>query len=113
MKTKSTEFIVEREMEWQAVGEGVERQIMAYDGQVMLVKVRFGQGAVGAVHTHFHSQASVVMSGKFEAEVDGRKKILSAGDSFYVAPDVPHGVVCLEAGILIDTFSPVRLDFLS
>lgn len=113
MKTKSTEFIIECETEWQAAGEGVERQVMAYDGQVMLVKVRFRQGAVGAVHAHFHSQASVVMNGTFEVEVDGQKRILSAGDSFYVAPDVPHGVVCLEAGVLIDTFSPVRLDFLS
>ena len=45
-------------------------------------------------------------------EIKGEKKILVAGDGFYAEPDVPHGVVCLEAGVLIDAFSPVRADFL-
>ena len=39
-------------------------------------------------------------------------KVLVAGDGYYVAPDELHGCVCLEEGILIDTFSPVRADFL-
>jgi quercetin dioxygenase-like cupin family protein len=40
------------------------------------------------------------------------KSALEAGDGYYVAPDELHGCVCLEAGILIDTFSPMRADFL-
>ena len=36
-----------------------------------------------------------------------------AGDvSAYIPTNVIHGAVCLEAGVLIDTFSPVREDFL-
>lgn len=112
MKTKSAEFLFENATEWEPAGEGVCRQVMAYDGQIMLVKVRFEQGAVGAVHTHYHSQASFVAGGRFEVEIGGQKRILVAGDSFYVAPDLRHGVVCLEAGTLIDTFSPMRQDFL-
>jgi quercetin dioxygenase-like cupin family protein len=53
-----------------------------------------------------------VASGKFELTIEGEKRILEAGDGYYVAPDELHGCVCLEAGILIDTFSPVRADFL-
>ena len=40
------------------------------------------------------------------------KKILKAGDGYYVAPNLFHGCVCLEAGVLIDTFTPMREDFL-
>jgi len=29
-----------------------------------------------------------------------------------VPPHVVHGVVCLEAGMLIDSFNPARADFL-
>ena len=29
-----------------------------------------------------------------------------------VAPNLLHGCVCLEAGVLIDTFTPMREDFL-
>ena len=65
------------------------------------------------MHEHYHSQATYVVSGKFELTIGDKKEILSAGDGYYVAPYEWHGCVCLEAGILIDTFSPVRADFLN
>ena len=91
---------------------GVVRQIMGYDGQLMIVKVKFAKGAVGAQHKHYHSQATYVASGKFELNIGGEVKVLGAGDGYYVAPDQLHGCVCLEEGILIDTFSPHRADFI-
>ena len=36
----------------------------------------------------------------------------SAGDCLYKEPDAVHGCVCLEPGMLIDCFSPMRADFL-
>ena len=42
-KTRSNTFIIEKEKAWEPAGEGVARQIMGYDGQVMLVKVKFDQ----------------------------------------------------------------------
>ncbi|MFT3753729.1 MAG: cupin domain-containing protein [Paludibacter sp.] len=113
MKTKSENFLIGAELTWEEVGGGLHRQIMGYDGQLMLVKVRFDKGAIGYVHEHFHSQSSYVVSGKFEVMINGEKRLLTAGDCFYIEPDVPHGAVCLEEGILIDTFSPVRHDFLN
>ena len=57
-------------------------------------------------------QQYCVESGKFEFTVGNEKKIVEAGDGIYMEPDVPHGCICLEAGILIDCFSPTRADFL-
>ena len=113
MKTKSEVFQIAKEMGWENPGPGIKRQIMGYDGQLMMVKVVFEEGAVGTMHEHYHSQATYVVSGKFELTIGDKKEILSAGDGYYVAPDEWHGCVCLEAGILIDTFSPVRADFLN
>ncbi|MCM1094456.1 MAG: cupin domain-containing protein [Lachnospiraceae bacterium] len=112
MKTKSDVFQIEKEMTWEPAGEGVTRQIMGYDGQIMMVKVKFEKGGIGTIHTHFHSQVTYVVSGKFELTIGDEKRVIAAGDGYYVAPDVPHGCVCLEEGVLIDTFSPMRLDFL-
>lgn len=112
MKTKSEVFQIAKEMGWENPGPGIKRQIMGYDGQLMMVKVVFEEGAVGTMHEHYHSQATYVVSGKFELTIGEEKRILEAGDGYYVAPDVLHGCVCLEAGILIDTFSPMRADFL-
>ena len=100
-------------MPWENPGPGITRQIMAYDGQLMMVKVHFEKGAVGTLHEHYHSQATYVASGKFELTIGTEKRILVEGDGYYVAPDLIHGCVCLEEGVLIDTFSPVRADFLN
>lgn len=113
MKTRSANFNVGSELPWEVVGEGLSRQIMGYDGQIMLVKVKFEKGAIGYVHEHYHSQATYVVSGKFEVMINGEKKILVEGDGFYIEPDAPHGAVCLESGVLIDVFSPVRAEFLN
>ena len=112
METNKKNYQVETELTWAPADEGVERQVMGYDGQLMLVKVRFVKGAVGTLHSHPHSQASYVASGKFELSIGDGKRILQAGDGYYVEPSVPHSCVCLEAGVLIDAFSPQRQDFL-
>lgn len=112
MKTCSERYQIENELKWENPGPGIQRQIMGYDGQLMIVKVKFDKGAVGTLHEHFHSQATYVASGRFELSIAGEKRILGPGDGYYVAPDELHGCVCLEPGILIDTFSPHREDFL-
>ncbi len=112
MKTRSETFLYEKGKQWEPAGEGVTRQIMGYDGQVMLVKVKFEKGAIGTPHTHYHTQTTYVASGKFEFTVNGETKIVEAGDGIYMEPDVLHGCTCLEAGVLIDCFSPMRADFL-
>lgn len=112
MKTCSKVFLIENEISWEPAGEGIKRQILGYNGQLMLVKVKFEKGAVGSAHAHYHSQSTYVASGVFEFHVNGKKQTVTAGDGIYIEPDVLHGCTCLEAGILIDTFSPMREDFI-
>ena len=94
------------------LGGGVSRKILAQDTALMAVEVAFETGAVGAVHTHPHVQISYVLEGKFEADMNGEKTVITKGDTYYTAPNVPHGVVCLEKGVLLDVFTPRRDDFL-
>ena len=109
---KGNTFFKEAEAEWELVGEGISRQITGYNTQLMVVKVKFEKGAVGYVHDHFHSQGTFVASGKFKIIIDGISEILETGDGFFVPPNAKHSAECLEAGMLIDVFSPVREDFL-
>ena len=110
-KELATLFIENDDVAWETVAEGVRRKIMSFDERVMMVKVDFEKGAIGVVHQHYHTQISHVESGVFEVEINGEKKILKAGDAFYIPPNILHGAVCLEAGVLIDIFSPMREDF--
>ncbi|MBS1510182.1 MAG: cupin domain-containing protein [Bacteroidetes bacterium] len=106
-------FIENDDIAWEEVDHLVKRKIMAYDDNLMVVKVQFETGGIGTVHKHYHSQITHVESGVFEVEINGDKKILKAGDAFYIPPNVLHGAVCIAAGVLIDVFSPMREDFIN
>jgi len=113
MQTTEKVFVHNREIQWEPVGDGVRRKIMAYDERLMVVKVEFKKGGIGSVHQHPHSQITHVESGIFEVEIGGEKKVLTSGDAFYIPSNVLHGAVCLEDGVLIDVFSPMREDFVN
>ncbi|MCC8145208.1 MAG: cupin domain-containing protein [Bacteroidales bacterium] len=110
--SQSKAFFVAKEEKIYPAGEKTTRQFVAYDDNIMMVKVMFETGAVGPVHTHPHVQTCYVAKGKFEIDINGEKKILEAGDGFLAEPNIPHGVKCIEEGILIDVFNPCRKDFL-
>ena len=112
MKYTSKEYIQTAGMEWEEVAPGMKRKFMGYDDEIMMVKVKFDKGGIGARHSHIHSQTTYVASGAFEVSIGDEKKILKEGDGFYIPPHIEHGAVCLEDGILIDVFSPIREDFM-
>jgi quercetin dioxygenase-like cupin family protein len=86
--------------------------VLSYDARTMLVRVSFELGSVGSRHRHLHTQLSYVESGVFAVNIGDDQQMLRAGDSFYVPSEMWHGVECLEAGVLLDVFSPARTDFL-
>ena len=110
---RNQKFNFAKEASFENLGGGVKRKILAYGDALMQVEVHFEKGAVGAMHSHVHSQLTYVLSGKFEFTIDGETKIVSAGDTLYKTPNVVHGCVCLEEGVLLDTFNPLREDFLA
>ena len=94
-----------------ASGPGSTRRVLLHTPELMLVEFAFEEDAVGAAHAHPHVQASYVAAGRFEVTIGNATETLSAGDSFIVPSGVRHGVRALEAGTLIDSFAPLRADF--
>ncbi|MDR2951361.1 MAG: cupin domain-containing protein [Prevotella sp.] len=109
---QSKEFILNNGTQIEIVAPGTTRQILGYDENIMLVKVSFETGAIGEMHSHPHVQSSYIDSGKFEVTIDGKKQVLRKGDGFFVPSGKIHGLICLEAGAVIDAFTPAREDFL-
>jgi len=110
--TQSLKFLYAQFTPWTDLGNGVRRQIMGYNNNIMMAKIEFKQDAVGALHHHPHSQSTYVVSGIFELTIGDETRIIKPGDGFFAAPDIKHGVVCIKEGVLLDAFSPVREDFL-
>lgn len=96
----------------EVVGEGVTRQVLGHVPDLMLVRVQFEKGAIGALHHHPHRQVSYISGGKFAVTMGAEESILGVGDCFVAAANVPHGVRTLEAGEIIDVFTPAREEFL-
>jgi quercetin dioxygenase-like cupin family protein len=112
MKYESERFVLGEVAEKEDVGGGIVRQIMGHNDSLMLVRVHFSEGAIGYTHAHPHSQVAYVESGVFEFTTGDETKTLKAGDCAYVPPNVEHGAICKEAGVLLDIFNPAREDFL-
>nr|MBP3282118.1 cupin domain-containing protein [Treponema sp.] len=108
---KNDRWVFHADIVPQSGGQGVERRVLAYSDDLMCVENTFEKGAVGALHSHPHTQVTYVVSGAFEFEIDGVKKVVRAGDSMLKTDGVVHGCVCLEAGKLLDIFNPYRKDF--
>ncbi len=113
MMKQSNVFVEAERKAWEKAGEGVERKILGYDSDLMMVFVKFKKGSVGSLHRHLHRQVTFVEKGSFEVQIAGEKKVLRTGDSFFIPSDVEHGVVALEEGALVDVFSPGREDFVA
>ncbi|MBV1842617.1 cupin domain-containing protein [Photobacterium ganghwense] len=105
-------FVFNDQIELEDLGNGITRKVLAHSDNMMAVEVRFDKGAVGTMHCHPHEQLTYVLSGVFEFTIGDETKIVKAGDTMYKEPNIEHGCVCLEAGVLIDNFTPMRKDFL-
>lgn len=92
-------------------GTGVTRRVLAYCDQIMCVENTFERGAVGPLHSHPHTQLTYVAEGAFSFTIDGETKIVRQGDTLLKENGVGHGCICLEEGILVDIFTPMREDF--
>jgi quercetin dioxygenase-like cupin family protein len=109
---QSEAFVLASDIEVEDLGNGITRQILSYGPEIMNCRLWFESGSAGDIHDHFHSQTTYIESGRFRAHIDGEEREIGAGDSVYIQPNARHGVTCIEAGSLIDSFSPVRQDFL-
>jgi len=92
--------------------DGSSRRVILDLPELMLVEFTFDKGGVGALHSHPHIQTSYVAKGVFEVTIDGVTQTIRKGGAYIVPPNLVHGVRAIEAGTLVDSFTPRRADFL-
>ncbi len=99
-----------------AIRPGAERRL-AYTDHLMIVVVDFYDGPQeqpDPPHAHPHEQVSYVATGEIIFFMDGQQTRLGAGDVYVVPSGKPHTIQLLsEHARVIDSFTPIREDFLS
>lgn len=93
-------------------GPGTTRQVLAESPELMVVRFAFEAGGEGLLHHHPHVQSTYCASGRFRFQVGAERFEVGPGDAFTIPSGAEHGCLCLEAGVLIDSFTPRRDDFL-
>ena len=98
--------------DWQRAEPGVKRRIFPPGQSLMMMEVHFEAGAEGYEHSHPHEQLTYCLKGSFEFKLDGVVHPLRAGETIFIPGGTVHGVKALEAGALLDAFTPLRDDLL-
>jgi quercetin dioxygenase-like cupin family protein len=99
----------------QTIAEGRTRFLSQTD-RLMMAVIDFSDGPTSEPdppHSHPHEQITYVADGEIVFHLADEKHRLRKGDMFTVPGDVPHSVQLLTEKVrLVDTFTPIREDFL-
>jgi quercetin dioxygenase-like cupin family protein len=109
---KDVQWIFGKDIEGENVAPGVVRRVLAYCDAMMCVENYFEKDAVGPLHSHPHTQITYVSEGRFRFTIGDDEREVVKGDTLLKQDGVKHGCVCLEKGILVDFFTPMREDFI-
>ena len=108
---KNQKWVYYKDIEGVSASPGVIRKVLAYCDSMMCVENAFETGASGAMHSHPHTQITYVAEGRFRFTIGDEVKEVAKGDTLCKQDGIQHGCVCLEKGILVDFFTPMREDF--
>ena len=92
---------------------GITRRTIANGRTMYQMIATLVAGSRMPEHRHAQEQIVHILEGQMRLIVDGVPHELSAGDSFYLASNVPHGVETVLQTRVLDTFSPPRDDYLA
>ena len=104
-------WVPHAEMSPEPCGPGVQRRVLAYSKDAMCVENTFETGGVGAMHCHPHTQITYIVSGRYRFTIGDETREVGPGDTLLKQNGVMHGCVCLEGGVMLDFFTPMREDF--
>jgi quercetin dioxygenase-like cupin family protein len=91
--------------------EGLTRQVLAFNPDMMLVRHHMQPGWRGARHSHPHRQMVYVIRGHIHFVCGAETFDAFAGDSFIVPGGVEHEASAIAESEVLDFFVPCREDY--
>jgi quercetin dioxygenase-like cupin family protein len=105
--------LMQKKNPWIEICPGIKRRTVAHGQRMYQMVAELEAGSVMPAHQHPQEQIVHILSGRMKLIVEGSPHELKAGDSFYLASNVPHGVETIEQTRVLDTFSPPRDEYLA
>lgn len=105
-------MVTKKEEAKKRIFKGVSLDSLAIGEKSIVTKMNYVKGNFATTHTHPNEQSGYVISGRYRMIVNGQEYELNAGDSYAVPGNVPHSFEVIEAGEVVDVFTPIREDYL-
>jgi quercetin dioxygenase-like cupin family protein len=115
LQVKKMTAILEKETPKTPIGEKRTRYL-THSKDLMVVVIDFDDGPAAKPdepHSHPHQQITYVAEGELLFFIEEERTRLNTGDMIVIPPDTLHSVQPVSEHVrLVDTFSPIREDFL-
>ena len=92
--------------------KGVDLLVGAIGETTMVTLMTFKKGQTVGKHSHPHEQCGYCLRGSFELTAGGRTVTIRPGDSYAIPGNEEHSYVILEDADAVETFTPLRKDYL-
>ena len=90
---------------------GLQRQVLAYNPNLMLVRHQMEKDWRGTRHSHPHDQLVYIIRGRLRFTDESSTFEVATGDSFVVPGGVEHQASAMEESEVLDIFNPYREDY--
>lgn len=104
---------MKNENPWIEICPGIKRQTLTSGASMYQMIAKLEAGSKMPEHRHPQEQIVHLLQGRMKLIVAGTAHEMTAGDSFYLEGNVPHGVETIEETRVVDTFSPPRDEYLA
>lgn len=91
---------------------GVDFVVLSMGNDSMVTKMLYKSTDSVPFHKHPNEQSGYVISGRYKLKFGGEVYELAEGDSYSIPSNMEHSIEILEAGEVVDVFTPIRQDYL-
>ena len=88
----------------------ITRQVV-HTADLTMLRSSFKKGASVPEHHHVHAQLTTVMVGRSRIDMAEGSATLGPGEILRVESGVPHSAEALEDTVVLDVFTPARMDW--
>lgn len=91
---------------------GVDFVLLSCGEKSMVTKMLYKTTDRVPMHAHPNEQSGYIVSGKYRLKFNEYDEILESGDAYTIPANVQHTLEILEAGEVVDVFTPPREDYM-
>ena len=105
-------FYKKNNADYKQVLPGISLKTLVHGEKTLFTEFRMKGGSLLPDHAHPHEQTGYLVSGQMKLTIANETFEVAPGDSWCVPGNVRHQAEILADSVVIEVFSPVRVEYL-